>query len=389
MPLESCMILLDCSEYMRNGDYIPTRLEAQVDAANMLVGAKTQSHPESTVGISAGTELLLSPTTDVGMMLRAIHGLKFTSSVDDLCAAVQVAGLALKHRRNKNGSQRIIAFVGSPLTDVETRALQKAGRQLKKNNVAIDVVALGELETNEEKLRELVDAANGRSDEGGERTCHLVTIPAGVLPSDVLANSPVLAADGGAYAAAAGAMATSGFDGGNQFAEFGGVDPNMDPELAMALRVSMEEERVRQERATAAAAQEESKDTDMADAATADAGLSEEDALLQQALAMSMQENDPVPSGDTKPSAAATMMETDDDEDAAMLMAIQMSMQTEENDSKPSQESTSNQQFQDPAFVSELLGSMPGVDANDPEIQEALRKAAAKKEEEKDKKGDN
>jgi 26S proteasome regulatory subunit N10 len=383
------MILLDCSEYMRNGDYIPTRLEAQVDAANMLVGAKTQSHPESTVGISAGTELLLSPTTDVGMMLRAIHGLKFTSSVDDLCAAVQVAGLALKHRRNKNGSQRIIAFVGSPLTDVETRALQKAGRQLKKNNVAIDVVALGELETNEEKLRELVDAANGRSDEGGERTCHLVTIPAGVLPSDVLANSPVLAADGGAYAAAAGAMATSGFDGGNQFAEFGGVDPNMDPELAMALRVSMEEERVRQERATAAAAQEESKDTDMADAATADAGLSEEDALLQQALAMSMQENDPVPSGDTKPSAAATMMETDDDEDAAMLMAIQMSMQTEENDSKPSQESTSNQQFQDPAFVSELLGSMPGVDANDPEIQEALRKAAAKKEEEKDKKGDN
>ena len=61
MPLESCMILLDNSEYMRNGDYIPTRLEAQQDAANLLVGAKTQSHPESTVGVSAGTELLVSP----------------------------------------------------------------------------------------------------------------------------------------------------------------------------------------------------------------------------------------------------------------------------------------------------------------------------------------
>lgn len=395
MPLESCMILLDCSEYMRNGDYIPTRLEAQVDAANMLVGAKTQSHPESTVGISAGTELLLSPTTDVGMMLRAIHGLNFTSSVDDITAAVQVAGLALKHRRNKNGSQRIIVFVGTPLTDVDSRALQKVGRQLKKNNVAIDVVALGELETNEEKLRELVDAANGRSEDGGERTCHLVTIPAGVLPSDVLANSPVLAADGGAYAAAAGAMATSGFEGGNQFADFGGVDPNMDPELAMALRVSMEEERVRQERATAAAAREESKDADMADAsssgdafasAAADAGLSEEDALLQQALAMSMQENDPVPSSESKPAATPSRMETDEDEDAAMLMALQMSMQTEEPDSKPS--SSSDQQFQDPSFVNELLGSMPGVDPNDPEIQEALRKAAAKKEEEEKKKGE-
>lgn len=36
---------------MRNGDYIPTRLEAQHDAANMLCGAKTGSNPESTVGI--------------------------------------------------------------------------------------------------------------------------------------------------------------------------------------------------------------------------------------------------------------------------------------------------------------------------------------------------
>jgi 26S proteasome regulatory subunit N10 len=42
---------LDNSEWMRNGDYIPSRLEAQHDAANMLCGTKTQSNPESTVGI--------------------------------------------------------------------------------------------------------------------------------------------------------------------------------------------------------------------------------------------------------------------------------------------------------------------------------------------------
>ena len=66
------MILLDCSQYMRNGDYIPTRLEAQQDAANMLVGALTQN-VESTVGVSAGTELLVSPTTEVGKILSAVH----------------------------------------------------------------------------------------------------------------------------------------------------------------------------------------------------------------------------------------------------------------------------------------------------------------------------
>lgn len=36
-----------------------------------------------------------------------------------------------------------------------------------------------------------------------------------------------------------------------------GVDPSMDPELAMALRVSMEEERARQEAASKATAEQE------------------------------------------------------------------------------------------------------------------------------------
>ena len=401
MPLESCMILLDCSEYMRNGDYTPTRLEAQVDAANLLAGAKTQAHPESTVGISAGHKVLLSPTDNVGKILSAIHSIKgqevFGARTEkmsqrtlevqpaDIAVCVQVAGLALKHRPNKNGSQRIVLFVGSPVA-AEKKALQKAGRQLKKNNVAIDVVALGELEENEPKLKELVDAANGRSDDGGERTCHLVTIPAGVLPSDVLANSPILGAGGAFAGQAAVAMASAGGgDAGGGFAEFGGVDPNMDPELAMALRISMEEERARQERA-AAAANASNQDANMTEAAqntssaAAEAGISEEEALLQQALAMSMNENEPTSTEDSKPAAETSGgddMEMDEDE--AMQMALQMSMQQQgQEESGGGAEGG----LQDPAFVNQLLGSAEGVDANDPEIQEALRKS----KEEKDKK---
>jgi len=41
--------------------------------------------------------------------------------------------------------------------------------------------------------------------------------------------------------------------------------------------------------------------------------------------------------------------------------------------------------FQDPSFVTELLGTLPGVDINDPRIQEALKSVGAG-EEEKDKK---
>ena len=368
MPLESCMILLDCSQYMRNGDYFPTRLEAQQDAANLLIGAKTQSHAESTVGVSAGTELLVSPSDDVGKILGAVHRVRMDPSDKfDVCASVAVASLALKHRRNKNGAQRIVLFVGTPVT-TDVKSLQKAGRQLKKNNVAIDVVALGELESNEGPLQELVDAANGRG-EDSERTCHLVCIPAGVLPSDVLASSPILASSGGAFAAAAAATGGFGADNNNDGFDFGGIDPNMDPELAMAIRVSMEEERARQERAAAAAA---ASDAEMADssipAAVTEAGLSmEEEALLQQALAMSMNENAGEEEDDRKPSAENEDEEMED-EDAAMQIALQMSM------------GTGGETFQDPNFVSEMLQDMPDADANDPEIQEMLKKAAEDKE---------
>ena len=40
---------VDNSEWTRNGDYAPTRFQAQADAVNLLAGAKTQANPENTV----------------------------------------------------------------------------------------------------------------------------------------------------------------------------------------------------------------------------------------------------------------------------------------------------------------------------------------------------
>jgi 26S proteasome regulatory subunit N10 len=36
---------------MRNGDYTPSRWEAQADAVNILFDAKTNSNPENMVGL--------------------------------------------------------------------------------------------------------------------------------------------------------------------------------------------------------------------------------------------------------------------------------------------------------------------------------------------------
>lgn len=145
--------------------------------------------------------------------------------------------LALKHRQNKTQRQRIVAFVCSPVHDSE-KTLVSLAKRLKKVNTSVDFVLFGETEGSEtfEKLTKFND--NVKSGEGS----HLVTIPAGVgLLSDQLVSSPIMHGEGGAGGAGAGG------EGGGDFGEFG-FDPNNDPELALALRMSMEEEQARRDK---------------------------------------------------------------------------------------------------------------------------------------------
>jgi 26S proteasome regulatory subunit N10 len=122
--------------------------------------------------------------------------------------------LVLKHRQNKNQRQRIIVFVASPIEEDE-KTLVKLGKKLKKNNVAVDVVNFGQEQENEAKLTAFMEAVNNNDNS------HLVTIPPGPhLLSDVLISSPIIQGEDGP---------PPGFGGNFEF----GVDPSLDPELAM------------------------------------------------------------------------------------------------------------------------------------------------------------
>ncbi|CAM6079577.1 unnamed protein product [Sphagnum tenellum] len=374
---------------MRNGDYPPTRFQAQADAVNLICGAKTQSNPENTVGVltmaGKGPRVLITPTNDLGKILQALHGLEVGGQMN-LTSGVQVAQLALKHRQNKHQRQRIILFAGSPVL-AEKKLLEVIGKKLKKNNVALDIVSFGEEDSGEngEKLEALLGAVNSNDNS------HIVHIPWGERPlSDILISSSIFTGDGegsgfaaaAAAGAAAAAAAAAGGAGGFDF----GVDPNLDPELALALRVSMEEERARQEAASKRAADEAiAKDGHAGESSGAP------DVIIPSTtgIAMSMAEAAAAAAAAGASSGDVPMVGSGGD-DQDLAFALQMSMQEEAALASGENADMSKvlvirvffpqffHHFDVPIYL-----QLPGVDPNDPSVQDVLASLQADDEEQK------
>jgi 26S proteasome regulatory subunit N10 len=154
-----------------------------------------------------------------------------------------VLQLALKHRQNKSQKQRIVMFNCSPIEEDE-KNLVKLAKKMKKSGISIDIIAFGELsDDTTRKLQAFSD--NVQSAEGS----YLATIPPSAnLLSDSLITTPIVGGEGASNTAGDSGSGGGGGgpSGGNDF-EFG-VDPSVDPELALALRMSFEEEKARQEK---------------------------------------------------------------------------------------------------------------------------------------------
>jgi 26S proteasome regulatory subunit N10 len=100
MVLEAVMLVVDNSESSRNGDYTPTRFEAQSDAVSLIFSTITQSNPESSVGLMSmggkGPEVLVTLTTDHGKILEGLHRTKSKiRGGSHLATGIQIAGVGL------------------------------------------------------------------------------------------------------------------------------------------------------------------------------------------------------------------------------------------------------------------------------------------------------
>lgn len=128
----------------------------------------------------------------------------------------------------------------------------KLAKRSKKNNISIDFVLFGDIdETNEKKIENFIKEVKGA--EGS----HMVTIPpSSQLLSDQLIATPIMMGS-----RAAGGSGPSGGDAGDGEEFPYGIDPSLDPELALALRMSMEEEKARQERVAREEAEKAKKES--------------------------------------------------------------------------------------------------------------------------------
>lgn len=246
---------MDNSESSRNGDYTPTRFGAQADAVNLIYNAKTNSNPESSVGLmtmgGSGPEVLTTLTTDMGKILDGIHRTKIKGSAH-FTTAINIAALALKHRQNKQQKQRVVVFTCSAIAEDE-KSIVKLAKKMKKNNINIDIIAFGDPDdATEKKLREFHEQVMS-----AEGSFFQVIPPGPNLLSDTLISTSLLANDGAGVSSGGGPSGGDATMGDNQY-EFG-VNPEIDPELALALRMSFEEDEARKAKEKKALEEAEAK----------------------------------------------------------------------------------------------------------------------------------
>lgn len=358
MVKEQCVICIDNSEWMRNGDYNPTRMSAQQDAANLLCGRKTQANPETTLAIltmaGSAPSVQVALTTDLGQLLKSLSQIRINGYIN-FSTSIKVAQLALKRRSSEQSSnKRIVAFIGSPLQESK-EDLEKLGLRLKKNNIAVDIINFGEQEENTAKLDVFINSVNSADNS------HLVTIPPGPhILADLLLTSPILYSGGGS----GGDGATGGGDTGDF--EFG-FDPSLDPELAMVLRMSMEEENRRQERLrqeqegtgqatstttepTTTATQPTSSQQQQQQEFDEDVEMDEDEAL-REAIRMSLADQGGAPTEDTK-------QDEDEDEEMDEAEALRLAMEMSKQDQTGDNDENIADILQDEDYVNNLLNNI-------------------------------
>uniref|UniRef100_A0A224YQ29 26s proteasome regulatory complex subunit n=1 Tax=Rhipicephalus zambeziensis TaxID=60191 RepID=A0A224YQ29_9ACAR len=260
---------------------------------------------------------------------------------------------------------RMVIFVGSPII-ASAKELGNVACHLKKEQVNVDIVNFGEYGENMGKLSSFISILNG----DGTGSSHMVTVPAGNILSKVVAGTAIVQ----------GEDSRSAINFNLDFHDD-------DPAFLLALRVSLEEQRLRHCQ-DYEARQEMAVSTDTTPAASGTASATspaEEQELLEQPLYM---ETEPDDFGAAGGFTDYRTMTYDELVAYAMVMCLQNqsvpehiasllpdlpeegALDTDEAEQIAEEDMDDDEyddlfpddMFQDPAFVMSILESLPGAD---------------------------
>jgi len=287
---------------------------------------------------SAGdrSEVKVTLTDDIGEIITALHRVK--DRIGGKCnfaQSLKIGQLVLNHKRNQLQSLRIITFIGSPIFDSETELVAIA-EILRKNNISLDIISFGETDVNDSKLELLFKTISKDSGPGSS----LIKVPTGlgVSLSDFLRQTPILSLGN-----VTGPQGES-----NEF----GVNPNMDPELYLAMQLSRQD-------------YDKTQTTDnQVPPLDPDGDVNMYDDEVEEAIKLSLMTG---AMDEVKPETAPKV-------------------ETDTNPPTPTDEQKVDISSITPDFLIELFGEMKGVDLTNPEIQQLIATVKQQKEDEEKKK---
>jgi len=243
---ECTVLVIDNSDYSINGDWRPDRLRSQLDASRALATKRLNDNAESSVGlmVSANPKVIVTPTTEIGKISTALQTIKADGECE-IIRSIKIAQLVLKNRPNRNARQRIIVFLGSPAL-IDEKEFIKTMKQLKKNNVYFNLVLLSDYDRHMDLLNSAFDVLG--SPENNFFSDIYPGTPGTKFLDDALRRTPVWS--GVKKIRTAEEEIRTGGDSGFQEDDdlLASINPDDDPELYMAIQLSIreEQERIRQ-----------------------------------------------------------------------------------------------------------------------------------------------
>jgi 26S proteasome regulatory subunit N10 len=160
---QAIFILIDNSFSSLNGDFVPTRLDAERSTVDVLARNYLQSNRESAVGFGTmgghfGVEMSL--TRDLRRLRQNLDQIKRDGTVQ-FERSVKCAIYALRHRPKEIDSRRLIILLGSAHNLTEDQATSLAAMAVKEG-VEVDLLAFGEDVSNIEPLKKFCEECNGK-----------------------------------------------------------------------------------------------------------------------------------------------------------------------------------------------------------------------------------